>query len=66
MRCNGVCLELYARFDFQPITFSTLLFFSTLTHLKMVDKQTYFEKHHHEKYLYHQNNLNQTFEVAQF
>ena len=32
----------------------------------LVDKQTYFENHHHQKKFYHENNLNQTLHVLQF
>ena len=47
-RSNGINLELYTPFDFQPVTHSVPCLLRTLTHEMLVNKESYFKNHHHQ------------------
>lgn len=61
---NGKRLEVYTLFDFQRITYSVPLSSFNSDVLHFLYKQTYFEKNHHQKRFYQENNLNKTFVVV--
>ena len=63
---KGIRLKVYTPFNFQEYHIQHPCLLVTLTSRMLVDNQTYFESHHHQKNFYKENKLNQKFVVFLF